>query len=304
MKFTSSQEFNQYTKNLASHIKNTPLRPLRLAFAKVEGFSSVQSFCIELDKNSLTQELSFSTNAKVERLENKVLFKLTLTLNESIKYQGIEAWNDHIEESMNIDFALTEPLAKMTGNNLYICSGTIEKSELSDIEMDNIIDDFLQKHQNSNVHLVAQSLCEQAKNYLLSILESGETIYQNRGNNIPFYTLSDINMCIDDNLFKSAIPYATYSETEKDILFELKSDSGLSLSQMQSLAIKDIFEIALTKSVNEFSDTWLSSLEKESMNLREWEKSLDNYMGINPLHEIQNIAIETMTSKLIKGEIY
>lgn len=306
MKFTSSKEFNQYTKDLSSHIKNTPLRPLRLAFAKVEGFSSVQSFCIDLDKNSpeYNESNQSALNPKIERFNDHVIFSLNLRLDETIKYQGIESWNDYIEESMNINFNITEPHASNIYRNLYLCTGIIHREELSDIEMDNVIDDFLQKYQDSNVHLVAKSLTETAQNYLLSFLESGESIFDNQRVDIASDSLSDINMCITDDLFCSAIPCATYNETEQDILFEMKNDSGLSLSEIKSMAVKDLFEIALIKFINEFSETWLSSLEKESMNLREWEKTLDNSMGINPLDEVKNIVIETMSSKLIKGEIY
>jgi hypothetical protein len=260
----------------------------------------VQSYCIDLDKNTETVEY-FSSGTKVLIMSEKIWFTSNISLVGLIKRNGIEAWNDHIDERMNVSWPLQELSSTQVGETFY-CEGCIPLEDLSKEELSDVIDSFLATHSNSNVHIVAKSFIEIAKNYIFNALDDGMTLENNIGSELSLDELSDINMIINNELFLSAIPFQIFYEQEKDILHEIGTESPLSFDDMKNIVTKDLFEQVMSVIINEYGNELLLNLEKESMNGREWIKSLDNSMGINPAIETQHEILESVAKILIKGQ--
>ena len=142
-------------------------------------------------------------------MSDKIWFSTNISLVESIKFSGIDLWNDHINERMNVSWPLQELSSTQVGEKLY-CEGCIPLEDLSSDELSDVIDSFLSTSRQTNVHIVAICLIVTAKSYIFNSLEEGMTLVENMGQDLRQDDISNINMNINNELFLSAIPYSKF----------------------------------------------------------------------------------------------
>lgn len=272
LRFKSSQEFRDYSKEISTHIKNTSLRPLRLAMSNVDGYSSVQAYCLALDSNKNTDSQSDNNLLNIMRVHDGIIsFNADISLDKNIKYSGIEKWNDYIGSMLIGGYVLSDSNAEYKCGDIFSCSGYIE---LADFDVDSIYDfvhHFLSLSSNSNYHIVTNELMDIAEKYIFNYLDNGGDLYSNMADEMSPDQLSDISVNISDALLIKTIPSLLLSGVEKDVQFECAKNIDLSVDIIKGIALKDITERLVTVTINSLVLELLSSVSLDSITGKRWE---------------------------------
>lgn len=311
MRFTSSEDFKTYTKKVSENIKNTPLRPLRLAMAKAEGYTSIQAYCIFLDQQPNRSVLlnkdshieNYSSTVQIVNNEN-ILFKVRCALNEDIKFQGIEAWNDYINEAMNIDFPLHGLSCEKVHDDVHICEGYIPCSDIDDEELENVLSSFFSTHLSNDIAFTAEDLTQLGFNYLHWLLNEGESIYGEEGFDAEPDVISDIKMNFDSKMFLSFIPTSTIENQEQSVIAECANNDDLSLTDMKAMATRDLFDSALRHTIDLLSKQIIELSKKNQFSLSDYHEEFmkndhDNLILQSKELIIKQLSLDLVTAKFI-----
>ena len=128
--FTSSKHFLNETMALAEHIKPMKVSALRLAMAKREGHSTVQSYLAQLDSVPSTERSeadSIDFNTYIRRHGNLLVFQAQTILDVD-NYLNIEEWNDKVESYLIGTFGLQGASQNIIDGTRYV-SGYIDLND-------------------------------------------------------------------------------------------------------------------------------------------------------------------------------
>jgi hypothetical protein len=302
LRYKNSQEFKDYSKSISDHIKNTPLRPLRLAMSQVDGYSSVQAYCLALDSNKNKDSAVIVRSSNSMRVDNgSIYFSADISLNENIKYRGLEAWDDYINNQLLGGAALCEPEAEYKQGGIFSCSGCIEVSDYENEELYEIVEAFLSSHINSNYHIVADELMNVAEKYIFDYLGDGGELYKDMLSGITPDKLSNINVDITSELLVKTIPSILLADVERDVMFEISKNTELSTSIIKSIALKDIVERLILVAIGDIVFELLYRADLDSITEKRWETLLVNNDSL--LDQVKNEVRMPLMKKIAFSQI-
>lgn len=275
MFYKNSTEFNERTKAVSTHLKNIPLRVLRLAEAKASKFSSVQAFCLFLDsqedlakkptKNSSHRLSDFSTTVK----DSYLIFEAKC---EGIKQEnmsrGIDAQNDYIS---SIFFGNSQPLrspnydySKIPGTDTHLITGYIDLTDMSEFDLDEIIDKL---PDIASTKALSRGIIATTENFIFNLIHSGVDISRDFINSYNFDNHHSYLSQHHIECIWNEAPAEQKTLCEKSLISSEQSNSSGQLGMKEKLAA-DVFKLASVV----FVEYLLLECETNTLSERKWEK--------------------------------